>query len=230
MDLTERRRQFLSRLIQLYRKSGTPVHYEELARSLEVSKWTAYEVIKALRKAGLAEPVYEGNDTRSGPGRWRVCFLPTAKALSEFPNHVVSAVREEWLRAEERLLAQIRSAYESDSSTALRSLAVEMDNASDPVIWCAHGMIYLMVAGLHHSRRALALGIRMLQSAPVPLAGLLMYASSLGGALIQTGTPAVERVATKIPVLLPSIGDEGVGWLAGLVRKAAGELKPISSA
>ncbi|MBY6273613.1 MAG: DNA-binding protein, partial [Bacillaceae bacterium] len=39
MILTERRKQFLRKLVDLYQKTNVPVHYETLAKYIGVSKW-----------------------------------------------------------------------------------------------------------------------------------------------------------------------------------------------
>ncbi|MBE3574749.1 MAG: hypothetical protein IMW99_04760 [Firmicutes bacterium] len=229
--LTERRKQFLTKLIQIYEKTGAPVHYEDLARSLSVSKWTAYEVIRALRKEGLTEPVYEGNGQRPGPGRWRVHFVPTAKALGEVRAQVVSAVREEWRRVEASLLRRLQDAGRDGGAPAvLRALEGEMDVTPDSTVWCAYGVVYLTVAGAQHSRTALSLGLRMLRSAPGPLAGMLVYTSSLVGALTQLGISGADRVAERLPALLARTGADEIGWLAGLARRAAGEMGVVAPA
>ncbi len=51
-SLTERRKQFLQKLLDLYRRTNLPVHYESVAQALGVSKWTAYDMLKALEKLG----------------------------------------------------------------------------------------------------------------------------------------------------------------------------------
>lgn len=80
--LTERRKQFLRSLLDMYRRTQLPVHYETLAQRLGVSKWTAYDVLRALEEQGLLARDYAVN--RGEPGRSQIVFVPTAKAEALF--------------------------------------------------------------------------------------------------------------------------------------------------
>ena len=48
MKLTRRRYQFLEALARLVEEGGGPVHYGDVADSLDVSKWTAYDMMLSL--------------------------------------------------------------------------------------------------------------------------------------------------------------------------------------
>jgi len=78
MDLTERRKQFLQQLMNLYEKTGLPVHYVTLARLIGVSKWTAYDVLKELEKNGLLKRDYTIKPNEIG--RSMIVFTPTSEA------------------------------------------------------------------------------------------------------------------------------------------------------
>ena len=52
MKLTRRRYQFLETLARLVEESGGPVHYGDVADSLDVSKWTAYDMMRELVDQG----------------------------------------------------------------------------------------------------------------------------------------------------------------------------------
>jgi len=73
--LTERRKQFLRGVVDMYRRTRLPVHYETLAERLGVSKWTAYDVLRALEEQGLLTRDYTVN--RGEPGRSQIVFVPT---------------------------------------------------------------------------------------------------------------------------------------------------------
>lgn len=82
MDLTERRKQFLQQLMNLYEKTGLPVHYVTLARLIGVSKWTAYDMLKELEKNGLLKRDYTIKPHESG--RSMIVFTPTSQAEDLF--------------------------------------------------------------------------------------------------------------------------------------------------
>ena len=80
MTLTKRRYEFLETLAVLVQENGGPVHYGDVAERLEVSKWTAYAMMRELASDGYVETSYLAN--RQGePGRSVVLFEPTRKGV-----------------------------------------------------------------------------------------------------------------------------------------------------
>lgn len=77
MGITERRIEFMSTLDELCRENNGPVHYSLVAERLGVSKWTAYDLLTALRDEGYVETLYILND--KGSGRSTVAFKLTDK-------------------------------------------------------------------------------------------------------------------------------------------------------
>jgi predicted transcriptional regulator len=75
MGMTKRRLQFLDKLNELYQRTNLPIHYETLANSLGVSKWTAYDMLKEIEKLGFVSRSYEVNSKETG--RSQVLFSPT---------------------------------------------------------------------------------------------------------------------------------------------------------
>ncbi|KLU59029.1 hypothetical protein CEB3_c50490 [Peptococcaceae bacterium CEB3] len=82
MSLTERRKQFLQQIINLYERTGLPVHYITLANQIGVSKWTAYDMLKELEKNGLLKRDYTISPHE--PGRSMIVFAPTPAAEELF--------------------------------------------------------------------------------------------------------------------------------------------------
>ena len=74
MSITERRKQFLEALKELYIDHQRPIHYEEVAKKLSVSPATAYDMLQALLKEGYLEAVYIEENTKRG--RAKVFFKP----------------------------------------------------------------------------------------------------------------------------------------------------------
>lgn len=77
MGLTERRIEFITVLDELCKKYNAPVHYSLVAERLGVSKWTAYDLLTALREEGYVETIYLLNE--KGNGRSIIAFRPTSK-------------------------------------------------------------------------------------------------------------------------------------------------------
>jgi|YelNatPaOPRAMG01_1025707.scaffolds.fasta_scaffold08377_1 DNA-binding PadR family transcriptional regulator len=76
MGITERRREFIKALNELCEKYGKPVHYSLVAQKLGVSKWTAYDLLTALKEEGYVECVYTLNEKG---GRSTLAFKTTPK-------------------------------------------------------------------------------------------------------------------------------------------------------
>jgi len=103
VGLTRRRREVLKKLVALHREVGGPVHYTFLAEGLGVSRWTAYEALRALEAEGYVKACYEGKGVRVG--RPEILFEPTERALAEVePQPLSGRMREEWARVKGRVL------------------------------------------------------------------------------------------------------------------------------
>jgi len=75
MAITERRRQFLQVLHELYKEKNRPIHYYEIAKKVKVSPATAYDILQLLYKEGYVETIYEEDSLRKR-GRKKVFFKP----------------------------------------------------------------------------------------------------------------------------------------------------------
>ncbi|MEW5898600.1 MAG: Lrp/AsnC family transcriptional regulator, partial [Bacillota bacterium] len=106
MTLTRRRKEFLSKIAKIYKKTGEPVHYATVAQSLAVSKWTAYDVLRELEKEGLLTMEYAINREDRLPGRSQVLFRPTPLAMRLLEiEEVENLPGEDWLLVKKRLLS-----------------------------------------------------------------------------------------------------------------------------
>lgn len=75
MELTQRKREFLEVIEQLYQKTGESVHYEDVAKELGVSKWTAYDMVRDLINAGFLTAQYQ---RPTSVGRSRMTVIPVS--------------------------------------------------------------------------------------------------------------------------------------------------------
>ncbi len=61
--------------MRIHQETGLPVHYVAVAERLEVSKWTAYDMLRQLEKSGYLEVEYAvaGSYAGSCPGALQAC-------------------------------------------------------------------------------------------------------------------------------------------------------------
>jgi len=81
VKLSKRRLEFLEALADLVNQKGSPVHYIDVSEKMNVSKWTAYDMMRELADDGLVEASYSLSPTGS-PGRSQVLFSPTERGYS----------------------------------------------------------------------------------------------------------------------------------------------------
>lgn len=184
--LTARRRQFLEKLVDLYRRTNLPVHYENVARALGVSKWTAYDMMRALEELGYLRRDYAVN--RGEGGRSLIVFSPTPEAEKLF-----AATRrrppepEEWDAVGEQmhqLLVQLRGMRPGE---AVEGLLRRLPHLESRVSFCAHvlGVLIVYVRQLGERTRLL---VERLVAAAAPEAErrLSIFVGVVTGTVIQT--------------------------------------------
>jgi len=76
--ITRRQREFLEVLSNLYKENNKPVSYKDVAAKLNVTKWTAYDILQTLAKKGLLGVKY---NLTPGPGRSEIKFIPKKVVL-----------------------------------------------------------------------------------------------------------------------------------------------------
>lgn len=76
MGLTKRRQQFFDTIIRLFEERGEPIHYEDIAEAMGVSKWTAYDVVRALEEHGFVDIEYRVKQDVPQVGRSRIGVIP----------------------------------------------------------------------------------------------------------------------------------------------------------
>ncbi|MGI6621251.1 MAG: hypothetical protein ACOX35_07440 [Bacillota bacterium] len=152
MKLSKRRFEFLETLVDLVNQKGAPVHYIDVSEKMNVSKWTAYDMMRQLAEDGLVETSYSLNPSGS-PGRSLVMFSPTRKGLSVVEAHRVENLYpqqsdqatqgdDEWQRAKDDLLNQIHMASEKEVAHSIDLTKDKYD--SSPLAYCA-ALISLLI-------------------------------------------------------------------------------------
>jgi len=97
--LTSRQREFLHSLESLYEARRQAVSYEDVAREMKVSKWTAYDILHDLYQRGFLRLEHE---VTPGKGRSRILYSPAGDASSIADGKAGDASTElmalNWLR------------------------------------------------------------------------------------------------------------------------------------
>ena len=136
MNLSPRQREFLSRLLDLYREAKAPVHYTEVAQALDVSPVTAYEMLRLLEEKRLVH-----SDTvrpQGHRGRSVVVFSPTEKALALLAELTANPLDERaWKESKTRILQALENGKGTDYHDLLNDLLLRIPERKSPLLFAA---------------------------------------------------------------------------------------------
>jgi Mn-dependent DtxR family transcriptional regulator len=173
--LTNRRREFLKIVVELYDEKKEPVHYSDVAEKMGISKWTAYDILKELEKGEYLEAEYYLEEGKS-QGRSVVRFIPTEKAYQLFEKISTN----EWEKLKEKLINKVKS----EKNTSLEELLNGMFHASKPLEFCA----YAIAAFLLKLRMISGVSLQNLEnnilSCVNPSSALVLLGGTVLGALL----------------------------------------------
>ena len=136
MKLSSRQRDFLSHLLDLYREAEAPVHYADVARALEVSPVTAYEMLRLLEDKGLVRS--ETARPQGHRGRSIVVFSPTEKATvlqAELTGDTLS--EGEWEEAKAGVLEALERGKGTDYQDLVSELLLRIPERRSPLLFAA---------------------------------------------------------------------------------------------
>lgn len=100
-------------LSELSKKLDGPVHYQDVAEHLKVSKWTAYDMMRELAKDNLVKSTYVQSSAGTR-GRSQVLFELTSRGL-EVLRGTRQCAAEEWDTIKSHILARVANAVEHGS-------------------------------------------------------------------------------------------------------------------
>lgn len=142
MELTERKREFLQAVEDLHRKTGEPVHYEDVGRRLDVSKWTAYDMVKDLVKAGFLKAEYQ---RLPSAGRSRMTVVPVSMG-------------QEWQQNLKGILEIMQEIKDKNPKTSIEILSQKM-GGQPKGIFCAYVIVMslLVLRSVTSSKKILEL-------------------------------------------------------------------------
>ena len=223
MELTRRRMQFLHKLIDLYQKTNLPIHYEALARSIGVSKWTAYDMLKEIEKLGFVSRSYEVNAKETG--RSQVVFVPTSKAKELFAlPRSESLDRTEWERTTANIFKLLKDLKHTGINESLRRMIDEISKKKTRLHFCAYMIGLLMVYVKKLGGKTEALIRHIVQKAPTKESGMTMFIGTVLGTAIQTLNDDLGfEISELVSQLLKSIADlsgEEKEMLSDFLREA----------
>lgn len=150
MKLSSRQRDFLSNLLDLYHEAEAPVHYVSVARALDVSPVTAYEMLRLLEDKGLVRS--ETVRPQGHRGRSIVVFSPTEKAtalLSELMGNTLS--EREWEQAKANVLRVLEQGKGTDYQNLLDELLLRIPERKSPSLFAAD-MVTTIILVLYELR------------------------------------------------------------------------------
>jgi DNA-binding PadR family transcriptional regulator len=136
VKLSSRQRDFLTRLLDLYRKTEAPVHYADVAQVLDVRPVTAYEMLRLLEDKGLARS--EAVRPQGRRSRSVVVFSPTDRAtalLSDVSDCTLSD--REWEEAKASILEALESRKDNDYRDVLNQLLLRIPERRSAILFAA---------------------------------------------------------------------------------------------
>lgn len=150
-DLTPRQRAFLAELNDLVQQHGGPVHYSEVAFSLGVNRFSAYDMLKVLEAKGMVSTSY-ALAPRGGPGRTQVLFTITARGLSALAaGEERGTGLEEWASFKARILQRLQEIGQVSCGELLRDLLKRLPERRRPLMFCAE-MVTVLLLNLMYVR------------------------------------------------------------------------------
>jgi len=190
MGLTQRRLEFLTQVVRMYEESQLPVHYQQVAERLGVSKWTAYEMMKELEKEGYLTRQYVVNSSEKFPGRSMVFFRPTSRSREGLfaDKDWEKTPSLEWRLISERLLQICGELRNADSRKIIDQLHEEMSSIELPLVFNAY-TITLLIAHLKNLGEKSFNHVKtMVLSIKRAEMSLAMFVGTVVGSLLKTAS------------------------------------------
>jgi DNA-binding MarR family transcriptional regulator len=145
MKLTRRQETFIRKLLDLYHETEGPIHYSALADHLGVSRITAYDMLRHLEEKGFVSSQYHLQDEKTGPGRSKVLFTPTALAHKMLAQVAGPLEGADWEKVKERVINNI-SPIDFPVFELKRKLFDHiLDEEDNPIRYCIEVMSILLL-------------------------------------------------------------------------------------
>ncbi|HEX77810.1 MAG TPA: TrmB family transcriptional regulator [Dehalococcoidia bacterium] len=235
MELTSRQKAFLGKMLDLYHEMGEALHYSVLAKSLGVSRSTAYDMLRLLEGKGMVSSEYATPKDVPGPGRSNILFFPTTKARELFSRLAGDAAEQkEWEEVKAHILASLRRGKASDYDDLLRELLNRMPRARSPLAYCAELLTVLLI-GVRRVKHKFGQRNPIAKLVETPVTKLnmsILAGAALGLALADRLTRRLlgsfDEYARRYEESLDKLSTENLGALHELTREVADTLATVS--
>lgn len=210
MDLTQRKKQFLDKIMDLYQQTKVPVHYETLAKRIGVSKWTAYDMVKELEKLDYLTRDYALNPGEIG--RSQVVYLPTEKAYVLFEKARVKEISpEKWKQTKIIIKNFLESLKDLNRSEAIQNILEKIPSTNEHITFCAYTICLLLLHLKGLGERTESLINKLVNGTPTNEMKLTMFVGTIMGTIIQNmnndiGLEVAELVSRYL-VYIHSLSD-----------------------
>ncbi len=151
--LTPRQYRMLDKLIDLYRRTGQPIHYPAIARALGVHNTAAYEMLRLLEQEGYVTTEYLLS-ANAGPGRSTVVFSPTRQAYALVRSSFEPSRDSKWEAAKKQILSRLGGG-ERGEKELLADVLSRLPNVEEPLVYCAQTFTALFLNLGHEARQRL---------------------------------------------------------------------------
>ncbi|WP_270165579.1 Lrp/AsnC family transcriptional regulator [Paenibacillus sp. SYP-B4298] len=200
MVLSKRRLQFLDELVGMYQRQRLPIHYEALANAVGVSKWTAYDMLKAIEKSGYVTRSYEVNPNETG--RSQVVFAPTQKATELFEQQRPhEGTIEKWEESMKALWEMIHSLKHTSIQDLMKKMLDDIPQRQSSLEFCGYILGILIVYLKKVGGRTEAAIRRVINKTTGYSTSLLMFVGTVMGTVIQS---VGEEISNELAELLSS--------------------------
>lgn len=210
MIITQRQKEFLIKIKQLYEKSNSPVHYITVAKKFGISKWSAYEMLKVLREKGFLATKYIVSPVEKNPGRSMVFFIPT-KITGEIltKKEQISNQLEEWYQTREYLLQIFKNLKKTSPKKVIDELLEKIPKIEMPIIFSAYIITLLVVCLKTFSTKSIQLIKKNILFTSKPEIALTMFAGTVLGSVLKTATNfnLIDQITIYIKQFQDRIGE-----------------------
>jgi DNA-binding PadR family transcriptional regulator len=140
MELTRRQEDFFNKLLDMYRELKGPIHYSALAEHLNVSPFTAYDMLRLLEEKGFVTSEYRLAPDKSGPGRTERVFLPTQQAHEVSNRLAAETGGADWETFKQHVLEKIRTGEMEDKELSQEMLKRIPSEENQQLQYCVEVM------------------------------------------------------------------------------------------
>ncbi|HHY33390.1 MAG TPA: hypothetical protein GX515_10355 [Firmicutes bacterium] len=216
MGLTERKREFLEALRRLYQEQGHAVHYEDVARAVGVSKWTAYDMLRELAADGLVGVEYVLNRNVRMPGRSMIMFRPNDPGEGAGERRPKPAGRlafgDELALIKKNLVASLSELRGSTSQGIWQGFMEDLDRANGPAAFCGYMAVLLVACTRLLGGNSVDVLARLVQAGADAHSALLVFSGAIMGMLL----------------VHPAVSGETTGRMAAYMRRFQEQVDRLS--